>query len=172
MSADLLSAMSHGRLSPHSVGLHLLLWFGSGSASAPVGRTVQSTANHQQILYTFEYDNHPHDWELVPYQNVSAGPVRWMMGLKDRLTVSREVPLGQDLTVCLLPLYSEFPASFGTDHLCLMQLPAQWWVPAYGQGVDRGSDSSLYDVIQAQLATDTEFLYLPKLLLILYQLTL
>ena len=105
MSANMLSVVTHGRLSLYSViGLYLLLWLGSGSASVPAGRTIQSTGKHQQILYAFEYDNHPFDWELVPYEDVSAGPVRWMMGLKDRLTMSREHPLGQDLTVGLLLL--------------------------------------------------------------------
>lgn len=52
-----------------------------------------------------------------------------------------------------------------------MQLPAQWWVPAYKQGADPGLDISLSDIIQAQLAADAELLYLPKLLLILYQMT-
>lgn len=95
--------MSHGRLWTCSVtGLYLLLWLGSSRASIPVSRAVQSTDKHQQLLYTFEYDNHPHDWELVPYDDATAGPVKWMMGLKDRLTVSQALPLGQDLTVCLL----------------------------------------------------------------------
>lgn len=102
--------MSQGRLWMCSViGWYLLLWLGSSRAWNPFARTVQSTAKHQQLLYTFEYDNHPYDWELVPYDNATAGPVKWMMGLKDRLTVSRELPLGQNLTVCLLcysPVYN------------------------------------------------------------------
>lgn len=165
------SGMNHNRLWQCSViGLYLLIWLGSGRASPPVAPPVQSTAKQQQLLYTFEYDNHPFDWELVRYDDVSAGPVRWMMDLKDRLTMSRKLPLGQNLTVCFLLFVLH--SSCRTNQICLMQLPAQWWVPAYKQGADPGSDSSLSDIIQAQLATNTDFLYLPKLLLILYQLTL
>ena len=165
------SGMTHNRLWQCSViGLYLLIWLSSGRASVPVAPRVQSAA--QQLLYTFEYDNHPYDWELVPYDDVSAGPVRWMLDLKDRLTMSRELPLGHNLTVCFLLLQLILLSCCRTDHSCLMQLPAQWWVPAYKQGADHGSDSSLSDIIQAQLATNTDFLYLPKLLLILYQLTL
>lgn len=85
-----------------AVGLYLMLQLGSGHALTPLGR--QSKAKQQQILYTFEYDSfHPgsQQWERVPYDDASIGLVRWMMGLKDRLTVSRKLPLGQDLTVYL-----------------------------------------------------------------------
>ena len=81
------------------VGLYLLLQLGNAGAVTIVDQ--QTTAKQQQLLYTFEYDNHPHEWELVPYDDASFGAVRWMMGLKDRLTVSRELPLGQDLMVCV-----------------------------------------------------------------------
>lgn len=68
-------------------------------------------------------------------------------------------------------LQSSLQSRLTTVHLCLMQLPAQWWVPAYKQGADPDLDISLSDIIQAQLAANAEFLYLPKLLLILYQMT-
>lgn len=57
-----------------------------------------------QLLYPLEYDTQP-DWELVPYDSSSGGGVSWMMALKDRLTVSRKLPLGKDLTVVSAPAH-------------------------------------------------------------------
>jgi len=51
----------------------------------------------------------------------------------------------------------------------LFQIPSQWWVPVHTK--DRGSGRSLSGVIQAQLDAGAEFLYLPKYLLVLYQMT-
>lgn len=52
----------------------------------------------------------------------------------------------------------------------LLQIPSQWWVPVYT--TDEGSGRSLSGVIQAQLDAGAEFLYLPKYVLVLYQMTM
>ncbi|KAL3156542.1 hypothetical protein ABBQ38_000837 [Trebouxia sp. C0009 RCD-2024] len=72
-----------------------------------------------------------------------------MMGLKDWLTVSRQLPLGQNLMI-----------------------PFKWWVPAHREGADYSSDNSLFDTLQAQIDAGAEFLHLPKFLMVLYQMTL
>ena len=59
-----------------------------------LARTPQLTSKKRLLLYPFEYDGHQ-DWELVPYDEASIGVVNWMMGLKDRLTVTRQLPLGK-----------------------------------------------------------------------------
>lgn len=74
--------------------MYFLLPFASGVARCP-----RSTVEKRLLLYPFEYDGHQ-DWELVPYDDASVGVVTWMMGLKDWLTVSRQLPLGQNLMVC------------------------------------------------------------------------
>ncbi|KAL0021607.1 hypothetical protein WJX79_005085 [Trebouxia sp. C0005] len=73
-----------------------------------------------------------------------------MMSVKDRLTMAHhggDLPLDQDLMI-----------------------PSQWWVPVYT--TDEGSGRSLSGVIQAQLDAGAEFLYLPKYVLVLYQMTM
>ncbi|KAL3132278.1 hypothetical protein ABBQ32_008863 [Trebouxia sp. C0010 RCD-2024] len=123
--------------------IYFLLPLASG-----VARNQQSTVKKRVLLYPFEYDGHQ-DWELVPYNEASVGVVTWMMGLKDWLTVSRQLPLGQDLMI-----------------------PIQWWVPAHREGADYSLDHSLFDTIQAQLDAGAELLHLPKFLMVLYQMTL
>ncbi|DBA81258.1 TPA: hypothetical protein ACH3X2_006884 [Trebouxia sp. C0005] len=51
-----------------------------------------------------------------------------------------------------------------------LMIPSQWWVPVYT--TDEGSGRSLSGVIQAQLDAGAEFLYLPKYVLVLYQMTM
>lgn len=73
--------------------LYLLLQLANGLVVNPRWKD-----NQRSLLYPFEYDSHS-DWELVPYDDASVEVVTWIMGLTDRLTVSRQLPLGQDLMV-------------------------------------------------------------------------
>ena len=55
-----------------------------------------------KLLYVMEYDC-VFDWEPVKLeQGVTNGVLAWMMQLQDRLTLTSQTPLGQELMVSLL----------------------------------------------------------------------
>ena len=63
-----------------------------------------------------------------------------------------------------------------TLHFLLLQIPSTWWVPevaetARTQGEYR-RDISLREVLELQLSGDAETVWLPKYLLVVYQLTM
>lgn len=171
LGCDISGMTCHARLVVVLV-LHLLIHDPlTATLANGLSQNPLSTFRKRPLLYPFEYDGHQ-DWELVPY-DASVGVVTWIMGLKDRLTVSRQHPLGHDLMVCCLRSVSMCQALYLLgDGARLLQIPFQWWVPAYCKGADHGSDNSLLDTVQAQLDVGAEFLYLPKFLMVLYQMTL
>ena len=62
----------------------------------------QVPARPVKLLYVMEYDC-KFDWEPVhPEKGVTDEVLAWLMGLHDRLTVTAERPLGEDLMASLL----------------------------------------------------------------------
>ena len=63
-----------------------------------------------------------------------------------------------------------------TSHLVVLQLPKQWWIPAVAEPARREGNTrrfiSLKEVIEIQLAADADTIWLPKYLLVLYQLSM
>lgn len=57
-----------------------------------------------------------------------------------------------------------------------MQIPKQWWIPAVAEPARREGNTrrfiSLKEVIEIQLAADADTIWLPKYLLVLYQLSM
>ena len=57
-----------------------------------------------------------------------------------------------------------------------MQIPKQWWVPVVAESARRQGNTrrfiSLKEVIQLQLAAQTDTIWLPKYLMVVYQLSM
>ena len=66
-------------------------------ASAKTVKPSQVPARHVKLLYVMEYDGKT-DWEPVqPKKGVTDEALAWLLGLHDRLTVTLERPLGDEL---------------------------------------------------------------------------
>lgn len=66
--------------------------------------TVQTPSKRQELklLYVMEYDC-MFDWEPVSLEpKLTDGVLAWMLNLHDRLTVTSETPLGEELMVSLI----------------------------------------------------------------------
>ena len=68
-------------------------------AAEPV--KILRTPATPRLLYVFEYDGSS-DWETVTLdQGAKNGVLAWMMQLQDRLTLTTQTPLGEELMVSL-----------------------------------------------------------------------
>lgn len=134
------------------------------------------------------------DWEPVQLQDelTVSKLVSWLLGLHDRLTVTCQHPLGEELMVYL---YSQQlrraeltpypcccstkilqPVTFWVKPSFVIQIPKNWFVPTAAEKIrtvnGTRQDISLRAVIEAQLEDNTASLMLPKYLLVVFQLSL
>ena len=69
-------------------------------------QTLRTPPERQELklLYVMEYDC-MFDWEpIIREQQLTDGVLAWMMNLRDRLTVTAQTPLGEELMVSLVLL--------------------------------------------------------------------
>lgn len=64
-----------------------------------------------------------------------------------------------------------------SDTAFAMQIPQQWWVPAVAEPARREANNtrreiSLKEIIQVQLGASADTVWLPKYLLVVYQLSM
>ncbi|KAL0049946.1 hypothetical protein WJX82_001365 [Trebouxia sp. C0006] len=115
---------------------------------------IASGHSGHRVLYVLECEGSA-EWQPVPAENPV---VSWVQHMKDRLTMHSGNPEGEDLTI---PLWWVHPAVHpdleplqGTEHM------------------DHRGGISLYNIVQAQLLADATSIWVPKYLLILYQMTM
>lgn len=63
------------------------------------------------------------------------------------------------------------------DKVHVLQIPRQWWVPAVAEPARREDNNtrreiSLKEIIQIQLEANTDTVWLPKYLLVVYQISM
>ena len=80
------------------VGSLISAAIGDLKAAGPI-QAANASISDPKLLYVWEYDG-PIDWEAVSGTGVTATMITWLLNVRDRLTVTRQRPLGGDLMVC------------------------------------------------------------------------
>ncbi|DBA98213.1 TPA: hypothetical protein ACH3X1_001139 [Trebouxia sp. C0004] len=113
---------------------------------------LQDPGRRLKLLYVMEYDGKL-DWQPVQLEKgLTDDVLAWLTNLRDRLTMTIQRPRGEELMI-----------------------PITWWVPEVANaartwGTNR-REISMKEVLELQLDTDAAIVWLPKYLLVVYQLT-